>query len=115
MGWFSKKKVIDLTQNKPSVQSKPVLSSLSRSSSSGYKDLTSNQGNALSFLGTMAGAGDSSQDIVNVHSSLQTKDMARKIDDVEFKLDSMSRRLSSIIDRLDVAEKKIGRIEGRGS
>ena len=40
--------------------------------------------------------------------------LRNKIDDVEFKMENMSRKLNNFLERLELIEKKIGRLEGRG-
>jgi hypothetical protein len=41
--------------------------------------------------------------------------LKNKIDDLDYKLDSIYRKINMLSDRLELAEKKIERIEGRGS
>ena len=55
---------------------------------------------ALGFLGNMAVASESSP-----NSQLS----GNKLDDIEYKLDNLTRRLNAMIDRLDLVEKKIER------
>lgn len=106
---FKKKKVIDLTSSKiPKSLAKRVGSQISNQQD--YKDLTSaDSGSALGFLGDMASSSSSG----NPSSDLEEKDFVRKLDDFEFKIDSLSRRISSVLDRLDLAEKKLSRLEGK--
>ena len=59
----------------------------------------------LGFLGAMASGAESSP----VSSSGSTS--GNKIDDIEYKLDSLTRRINSMIDRLDLLEKKMDRVE----
>jgi len=108
MVWpFQKKKVLDLTSSKIKVPE-----SAKTRLENEYKNLTSSgsQESALGFLGNLAGAAEPS--VSNEDSSF--KHLKVKIEDIEYKLDSLSKRLGSIIDRIDLTEKKIDRIERRG-
>ncbi len=40
--------------------------------------------------------------------------LKNKIDDLEFKMENMSRKLNNFLERLELIEKKINRLEGRG-
>jgi len=73
-----------------------------------YKDLTPIPADetGLSFLGNLAGAGGGTE-VEKLHLNSERN----KIEDIEFKLDLLSRKLNSMIDRLDLTEKKIDRIE----
>ena len=57
------------------------------------------------FLGAMAASSEPSS------SSGQKIAGSNKIDDIEYKLDALSRRLNSMIDRIDLTEKKVDRLE----
>ncbi|MBU4086744.1 MAG: hypothetical protein KKB21_04175 [Nanoarchaeota archaeon] len=76
-----------------------------------YQDLTTPQtsakssgpsDSALSFLGAMASSAEQSP---QSNSSLS----ANKIEDIEYKLETISKRVNSMIDRLDLVEKKLAR------
>lgn len=78
------------------------------------RDFTQSQSNssapmadvgALGFLGNMASASESSP---------SPQASGNKIDDIEYKLDAFSRKLNSMMDRLDLVEKKISRNERLG-
>lgn len=97
MVWpFAKKKVIDFTQSRVSLpRQKPQATQTSE-----YRDLTSDSG--LGFLGTIASSSENTSELGNQHLKV-------KIEDVEYKLESLNRQISKILDRLDLAEKKIDR------
>jgi hypothetical protein len=93
----------DLTQTTPA------------SSSSGVQVVSDDSSSALGFLGTMAVESSTSSSVSSSQSeSLESKHLKVKIEDIEYKLDALSRRLSSALDRLDLAEKKLLRNERQG-
>lgn len=67
--------------------------------------IPSNTDSGLGFLGAMASSAES--------SSSSSRGMAgtssNKIDDIEYKLDTFTRKLNSMMDRLDLVEKKLAR------
>jgi hypothetical protein len=69
--------------------------------------ISTSGGDALSFLGSMAAASPSLKE----ESSGGVKN---KIDDFEFKLDNLIRRVDQMFDRLDLVEKKVSRNERQG-
>jgi hypothetical protein len=58
----------------------------------------------LGFLGDIASSAES--------SSSDDKGVKNKIEDMEFKLDNLMKKLNNIIDRLDVVERKTGAYRG---
>jgi len=98
---FVKKKVLDFTGREKS--SAKVLSS----SQSSYNDTTQNSSSdsGMGFFGAVA---SSSADYAD------SKNLKVKIEDIEYKFDNLSRKLSSIMDRLDLVEKKVDRDLRRG-
>ncbi len=120
MAWFKKKKndVIDLTKDEIKIPKSVRERLMKKYSSSDYRDLTSKDsssqnlesgGNALGFLGNMASSSETSH--LTESSDVNIKDAIRKIDDFEFKLGSIQRRVDSILDRLEVAEKRLDRFD----
>ena len=95
---FKKKRVIDFT---------PLRKEIKKDSD--IQDFTNVQGkeeSSLGFLGAMAGSADSGmQEVENIHF----KDLKVKMEDVEYKLENFSRRLSGLMDRVDLIEKKVDR------
>lgn len=113
MVWpFKKKKVIDLTQGGVKIPAS-IKTRLE-----GYKDLTpspdASSESAFGFLGNLASASESSSNTNLLPDDLSLRHLKVKIEDIEYKLDSLTRRLTGFIDRLDLAEKKIDRNERRG-
>ncbi len=109
MVWpFSKKgKVMDFTSSKiPQPKNMP-------SQVAGDVDMTSDV-SSLSFLGAMADSSSSANSSLS-GSGLGEKHLKVKVDDIEYKLDSLSRQIGKILDRLDLAEKKIDRNVRLGS
>jgi hypothetical protein len=103
---FEKKKILDLTSSKIKVP-ESVRARLEKE----YKDTSSTPDiSGLGFLGAMASSADSQDSGDNINF----KHLKVKIEDVEYKLDNLSKRLASFIDRIDLAEKKIDRIERKG-
>lgn len=106
MAWpFKKRKgVVDLTFLAKRGLIKPEefeeLSSSSPASSS-------SQSNDFGFLSSLASSAGSS----NNNASSSDGVSKNKVEDIEFKLDSLMRRLNGMIDRVDLAEKKIDRLE----
>jgi hypothetical protein len=68
---------------------------------------SSSNESGLGFLGAMSSAAEPSS------SSLTRGN--NKLDDIEYKIDALSRRLNSMIDRLDLVEKKVDRLERQGA
>lgn len=64
--------------------------------------IPSNTDSGLGFLGSMAS---------NAESSASNELSGNKIDDIEYKMDNLTRRINSMIDRLDLVEKKLARLE----
>ena len=58
----------------------------------------------IGFLGVMASSAES--------SSGEDKGTKNKIEDIEFKMDNLMKKLNNIIDRLDVVERKTGAYRG---
>ena len=100
MVWpFAKKKVIDWSDRKAVETKVPE--------SGEYKNMTSNMGVAGTdlFSAVASGAANfSSQD-----SSLEAKGMKNKIEDVEYKLENLRKKLNDLLDRFEVVEKRLGR------
>ena len=107
---FKEKKVLDLTGSVPKTR---IIRS--NASDSEYKDMTANSSgeSALGFLGSMATSASSD----NLNSAGESRDSPQhlkvKVEDVEYKIESLRRRIDAVFDRLDLAEKKINRLEGR--
>ncbi|MCX6748528.1 MAG: hypothetical protein NT076_02900 [Candidatus Pacearchaeota archaeon] len=100
MVWpFKKGKVMDFTSGKI-----PMPKNLPKTSDNDAVDLTSGDVGGLGFLGAMAGSSESDSGL-----GLREKHMKVKDEDIEYKLDSISRQIGKILDRLDLAEKKIDR------
>jgi len=79
-----------------------------------YKDLTASQVSAssnqdsdssLSFLGAMA----ESAEPVSKTSSKSIGLSANRVEDIEYKLEIVSKRVNAMLDRLDLVEKKLSR------
>ena len=118
---FKRKKRRDIIDLGELQEKKKLLISKER-----YKDLTNDSDSknqqpegTNSFFGAISNS-SSSQNPINsqlhpadFNTDLQIKDFTRKIEDIEFKLDSVGRRLNSVIDRIEVVERKISRLEGR--
>lgn len=101
MVWpFKKRKdVLDLTYlaKRGLIKPKEEFKELTQSSTS------SESGSALGFLGSMASAAETTP------SPEKTGISKNKIEDIEYKLDIISKRVNSMIDRLDLVEKKLAR------
>jgi phage shock protein A len=105
MGWFKKKgEVIDLT----------YLAKRGLIKKEDYKDLTKSNSqempvadsSALGFLGTMAASSEPVSESSKKPSSSQSQN---KIEDIEYKLEVVSKRVNALLDRLDLVEKKLAR------
>ena len=112
---FKKDKVIDLTQSQVKVPA-----SVRARLEGEYKDMasssstSSDSSSALGFLGSMASSASSSDNLSSAGEGRDTPQHLKvKIDDVEYKIENMRRRMDAVFDRLDLAEKKIDRLEGR--
>ena len=116
MRLFKRKKIIDMTGRKLNV---PKPSGKVNAYESGYKDLTSSSnpdnGSVLGFLGNMANSASNSSgsSYGSELSKSSPKHLKVKIEDIEYKVDSLRKKIDAVLDRLDLAEKKISRFEGR--
>lgn len=101
---FRKKKVIDFTPYKKDIKKPEDIQDFTNVSGK-------QEDNSLGFLGAMASSADSGmQNIENLH----IKDLKVKLEDVEYKLDNFAKKLSSMMDRVDLLEKKVDRDLRRG-
>ena len=116
MGWFTKKnkEVIDYT-----ILAKRGLLKMPPQQTNEYKDLqvpkpeAQQDNSALGFLGMMA---SSAEPTTSMPASSSTSTIsANKIDDIEYKLESVSKRVNAMLDRLDLLEKQTARDLRRGS
>jgi len=108
---FKKKKVLDLTKLKAKLETP--------TNNNDYKDFsypqsaqTDNSG--LGFLGNLATSSASSSNPSSLSGDLNIQHLKVKIEDIEYKLDNLTRKLSSILDRIDLLEKKMNKFERRG-
>ncbi len=118
MAWlFKKEKVIDLTKDEIKVPA-----SVRERLEGEYKDLTGNSsagnsdadsGSALGFLGNMAISSESSKSLISNSGDISFQHLKTKLDDAEYKIESLRRKIDAIFDRVDLTEKKINRLEGR--
>lgn len=100
---FKKKRVIDFTPLRQEVKKQPDV-----------RDFTQSQednSSGLGFLGAIAQAEPEMKAIEDIH----IKDLKVKLEDVEYKLDNFSKRISGLMDRVDLLEKKVDRDLRRGS
>ena len=109
-GWFKKKTdVIDLTQ-KRRVEAQPAESSSQTAGSGGYADLT-NAGNLeeenvdlFSAISNSTEAGE----VSNTSIKHPSPAVNNRLEDVEFKLDSLRKKIDDVLNRIEVIEKKAG-------
>jgi hypothetical protein len=102
---FRKKKVLDFSNLRKEIKAV-----------SDVQDFTQHpvqeESAGLGFLGAMASSADSGmQEVENIHF----KDLKVKMEDVEYKLENFSKRISGLIDRVDLLEKKVDRDIRRGN
>jgi hypothetical protein len=105
---FAKKRVIDFTSNQPPKipnPNYPAAAQLQVQDSSGYVDASTD------FFGAISTSASSTPASSKSSSSLDTQNLKVKIEDIEYKLDAMSRKINSLIDRVDLVEKKVARNE----
>lgn len=110
MVWpFSKKRVIDLTeQSMPIPRKRTVVSE-----SNGYADLTAGQSPSTS---TSSGSGvtdffsavsEASNTSSSISGNLEAQGMKNKIEDVEYKIDALRKKLDDLLDRFEVVERRV--------
>jgi len=107
MSWFRKKRqeVVDLTYLakrgliKPKEEFSEILPQQQSSNSS-----SSDSSSALGFLGAIASSSEASKE-----ESSGTGINKNKIEDIEYKLEIISKRVNAMLDRLDLVEKKLAR------
>lgn len=105
MSWFKKRRdIIDLTYLakrgliKPNEEFKEIMP----------QQTETNDSSALGFLGAMASSAEPTE--TNPSSTASSAGISKnKIEDIEYKLDIISKRVNSMIDRLDLVEKKLSR------
>ena len=111
MGWPFKKQreVVDLTY-----LAKRGLIKMPTQKTNDYKEIPVTQSNSSSndfgFLGAMASSAEPSPTNSPVPAG-----MNNKIDDLDYKLDAISKRVNAMLDRLDLVEKKIDRAGRQGA
>ena len=71
---------------------------------------SSSSESALGFLGAMANSAEPSPTNSPVPAG-----MNNKIDDLDYKLDAISKRVNAMLDRLDLVEKKLDRAGRQGA
>jgi len=108
MVWpFKKKRVLDLTQGRTNAER--VNSGIT---SDGYQDLTQKKEEPSgSFFGAISSSASESLDLPDRKDSLNLK---VKLEDAEYKLESIGRKVNNMLDRLDVLEKRMDRVDRRG-
>ena len=101
MGWLFKKKrdVIDLTEHQ-----RRTISKQARKTSdevSGYKDLSESPDIFSAISSSSEGKGG---------NSFRTNEagISNKLEDIEFKLDNLRKKVDDILNRLEVVERKAG-------
>ncbi len=99
MVWPFKKRndILDLTVNRKLLQKRESSTS----------KISSEQDSMGSFFGAISSSSGSSTSPAN----LDSKSLKIKMEDVEYKLNNFLRKVGDILDRLDVAEKKIDRLD----
>ncbi len=110
----------DLSATTPLTSSTNTNSSNTQQSSSGSGmfDWFSNMGKSNSQTeNNNSSPTASSSEYGSTTSISQGSDsnLKNKIDDLEFKMENMSRKINNFLERLELIEKKINRLEGRGS
>ena len=141
MGIFSRKKrsdVIDLTdmQRRGLLPKTSIPQPRIKSDNQGYADLTlghdtpaqnpsqttqrppEGSESAGSWFGGFFANSDTSTKTESAGQSYASETSDRtwtknKIEDIEFKIDAMNKKLNRLMDRMEVAEKRLDRIEGR--
>ncbi len=73
----------------------------------------SSAGSAAGFLGEFAGVAAGETNTPQTTSSEDTLGIKNKLDDFEYKIDAFGDRIYKLIQRIEVLEKKLERLEGR--
>ncbi|MFH1711250.1 MAG: hypothetical protein ABH840_02985 [Nanoarchaeota archaeon] len=80
-----------------------------------YKDLTpvtseaTSSDSDFSFLGAMASSAEPASTAESTAKRPTPGISSNKIEDIEFKLDTITKRVNTMLDRLDLVEKKLSR------
>lgn len=119
MWLFKKRRVIDLTKlSKEEIEARsgkkeelPLNGDYADFTQAGKTSSGDDSGNVLGFLGNMASSNSSPNSLHNPGKDVSH--LSVKIEDIEYKLDNYSRKISAILDRLDLAEKKIDKLDRR--
>ena len=113
MGWLfnKKKKILDLTENRQPTR-QVVDGGITESE---YRDLTQkslqrdNQNNSVgNFFSAISGSSTQENQRDDI---LQLKHLKVKFEDIDYKVRALNGRIDKILDRLDLAEKKIDRVD----
>ena len=106
---FKEKKVIDLTARQ--IKARRINTEVYEGD---YKDLTSSQTpeSALGFLSNLASSGSLDTDPSPLELSKSSPQHLKvRIEDMDYKINSLRSRIDKIIERLELAERKIDRLE----
>jgi hypothetical protein len=113
MVWpFSKRRVIDLTD----ARMIPVRQQSNVVSNGGYADLTNSNNTQQSTANTSSSAGvtdffsavsDSASTSSFSSPELEAKGIKNKIEDVEYKLQNLTKKLNDLLDRFEVVERRV--------
>jgi len=143
MAWFRKKRdgsdvgIVDLSELQRRGIFKPRAipkKAATMTDSQGYADLTgatsssassSGSGGVLDFLSGLASAASASDSSSSSSGSNEAGAaeligetnatwLKNKVEDVEFKIESIYRKLNNLSERMEVVEKRLNRVEGRG-
>jgi len=107
MVWpFSRKKVIDFTQGEVKLPRRTIATSdYADLSNTGHAQTSSSSSSVGDFFSAVSDSASSSTNFGS--GSLEAQGMKNKIEDIEYKLDNLSKKLNDLLDRFEVVERRV--------
>jgi len=106
MVWpFSRKKVIDFTQGEVKLPRRTIATSdYADLSNTGHAQTSSSSSSVGDFFSAVS---DSSSQTSSFSGGLDAQGMKNKIEDIEYKLDNLTKKLHDLLDRFEVVERRV--------
>lgn len=111
---FKKKRIIDLTKLRAKTGIVDNTGTATNYKDFSYPQSTPADSSGLGFLGNLASSSSPESSSISQKADLSQQHLKVKIEDVEYKIDNIMRKFSSILDRIDLLEKKMNKFERRG-
>jgi hypothetical protein len=110
------KKVITPTDNQGYADLSKITPQQNQTTQTSVPEKPANSGGFFDWFGGGAPSSTNSSAIASsseyVHAQNDSSTLKTKIEDVEFKIENLSRKINNFLERLELLEKKVGRLEG---